>query len=164
MIRLSAFMIMGFLTMTIAQLIEAVYLGLVGTAELAAIAFTFPLVMSLNAAVRGIGIGASSVIARVDRRRRSRAAAPCSTTHCLILVAAFAAMCVAIGVPGARAFFVLLGAQGRVLELADALHRGLARRLHVLRDVDGRHQPAAFSRQCGDAGHRDDGRFAAAGI
>ena len=29
-------------------------------------------------------------------------------------------MCVAIGVPGARAFFVLLGAQGRVLELADA--------------------------------------------
>ncbi len=77
MIRLSAFMIMGFLTMTIAQLIEAIYLGVVGTAELAAIAFTFPLVMSLNAAVRGIGIGASSVIARVigagDREARRRA-------------------------------------------------------------------------------------------
>ena len=43
MIRLSAFMIMGFLTMTIAQLIEAIYLGIVGTEELAAIAFTSPL-------------------------------------------------------------------------------------------------------------------------
>lgn len=118
MVRLSAYMIMGFLTMTIAQLIEAIYLGAVGTAELAAIAFTFPLVMSLNAAVRGIGIGASSVIARVigagDRKRGA-----VLTTHCLILVAAFAALCVGIGVPGARAFFTLLGAQGRVLELAD---------------------------------------------
>jgi putative MATE family efflux protein len=117
MVRLSAFMIMGFLTMTIAQLIEAVYLGLVGTAELAAIAFTFPLVMSLNAAVRGIGIGASSVVARVigagDRKRGAEL-----TTHCLILVAAFAALCVGLGVPGARWFFQLLGAQGRVLELA----------------------------------------------
>ncbi len=93
MIKLSAFMIMGFLTMTIAQLIEAVYLGLVGTAELAAIAFTFPLVMSLNAAVRGIGIGASSVIARVVGAG-DRARGAVLTTHCLILVAAFAAICV----------------------------------------------------------------------
>ena len=118
MIRLSAYMIVGFLTMTIAQLIEAIYLGIVGTAELAAIAFTFPLVMSLNAAVRGIGIGASSVIARVIGAG-DRARGAVLTTHCLILVAAFAALCVGIGVPGARWFFQLLGAQGRVLELAD---------------------------------------------
>src|SRR5262249_30876490 len=113
-----AYMIMGFLTMTLAQLIEAAYLGIVGTAELAAIAFTFPLVMSLNAAVRGIGVGASSVIARVvgagDRERAAQLA-----SHCLLLVAAFAAVCVALGMPGAHAFFRLLGAGGRVLELAD---------------------------------------------
>ena len=115
-------MIMGFLTMTIAQLIEAVYLGLVGTAELAAIAFTFPLVMSLNAAVRGIGIGASSVIARaIGAGNRARGAV--LTTHCLILVAVFAALCVSVGVPSARAFFELLGAQGPVLEFADAYIR-----------------------------------------
>ena len=119
MIRLSAYMIMGFLTMTMAQLIEAIYLGIVGTEELAAIAFTFPLVMSLNAAVRGIGIGASSVIARVVGGG-DRASAALLTSHCLILVAAFATLCVAVGVPGARAFFELLGAQGRVLELADS--------------------------------------------
>ncbi len=119
MVRLSGYMIMGFLSMTIAQLIEAIYLGSVGTTELAAIAFTSPLVMSLMAAARGIGIGASSVIARAfGRGDRARAAQ--LTTHCLLFVAAFAALCVAIGVPGAHAFFVLLGAHGRVLELADA--------------------------------------------
>ena len=119
MVRLSGYMIMGFLSMTIAQLIEAIYLGIVGTTELAAIAFTSPLVMSLMAAARGIGIGASSVIARAYGRG-DRARAAVLTTHCLLLVAAFAALCVAIGVPGAHAFFVLLGAQDRVLELADA--------------------------------------------
>jgi len=118
LVRLSGFMVMGFLTMTVAQLIEAVYLGIVGTAELAAIAFTFPLVMSLNAAVRGLGVGGSSIIARVigsgDHERGARL-----TSHCLILVAAFAALCVVLGIPGAHAFFVLLGAHGRALELAD---------------------------------------------
>ena len=118
LVRLSGFMVMGFLTMTIAQLIEAVYLGIVGTAELAAIAFTFPLVMSLNAAVRGLGVGGSSVIARVigsgDHERGARL-----TSHCLMLVAAFATLCVVAGIPGSHAFFVLLGAHGRALELAD---------------------------------------------
>jgi len=118
LVRLSGFMVMGFLTMTVAQLIEAVYLGVVGTAELAAIAFTFPLVMSLNAAVRGLGVGGSSIIARVigsgDHERGARL-----TSHCLILVAAFALLCVALGIPGAHAFFVLLGAHDRALELAD---------------------------------------------
>ncbi|MFB3107287.1 MAG: hypothetical protein ACE1ZA_20520, partial [Pseudomonadales bacterium] len=59
-IRLSGFMIMGFLAMTLAQLVEAVYLGIIGTNELAAIAFSFPVVMALNAATRGLGIGAIS--------------------------------------------------------------------------------------------------------
>ena len=119
MVRLSGYMIMGFLTMTIAQLIEAIYLGIVGTTELAAIAFTSPLVMSLMAAARGIGMGASSVIARAFGGG-DRARAAVLTSHCLMMVAAFAFLCVVVGVPGAHAFFALLGANGRVLELADS--------------------------------------------
>ncbi len=37
-------MLMGFLAMTIVQLIETVYLGMVGRDDLAAIAFTFPVI------------------------------------------------------------------------------------------------------------------------
>ncbi|MYE80385.1 MAG: hypothetical protein F4X36_00775, partial [Gammaproteobacteria bacterium] len=48
-IRLSGFMILGFLAMTLAQFVEAVYLGIVGTEALAAVTFTFPAVMALGA-------------------------------------------------------------------------------------------------------------------
>jgi hypothetical protein len=81
--------------------------------------------MSLNAAVRGI-IGASSMIARVigagDRRRGAVLDAyP-------ILVAAFAAICITIGVPGARAFFMLLGHKVGFW-VGGRLHRRVAGRL-----------------------------------
>ncbi len=163
MMRLSAYMIMGFLTMTIAQLIEAIYLGLVGTAELAAIAFTFPLVMSLNAAVRGIGIGASSVIARVigagDRAARRRAHDPLSDSRrgvCGDMRGGRRTVRARV-LPTARRAGPRAGTRRR-------LHRGVARWFYVLRNVDGRHEPAALGRQRGDARHRDDGRFVAAGI
>jgi putative MATE family efflux protein len=118
-VRLSAYMAMGFIAMTTAQLVEAIYLGILGTAELAAVAFTFPIVMALNAAARGLGVGASSVIARVmgagDRERSARL-----TSHCLILVAIFSALCVALGRARAETVFGSLGATGEPLALAVA--------------------------------------------
>ena len=44
-------MIVGFLAMTLGSLIEIFYLGMVGKLELAAIAFSFPMVMALNGMV-----------------------------------------------------------------------------------------------------------------
>ena len=92
--RLTGFMMMGFLAMTLAQFIEAIYLGQVGTAELAAVAYTFPLTLGLNAMVRGVGIGASAVVART-LGSGDAAAAGRLISHCLLLVAGFAALFVA---------------------------------------------------------------------
>ena len=115
--RLSGFMIMGFLAMTIAQLIEAVYLGLVGSAELAAVAFTFPVVMAFNAMTRGIGIGTGAVLARSigegDRERAARL-----TSHGLLLTIGFTVACAALLIWQSRALFTLLGARDHILELA----------------------------------------------
>src|SRR5262249_10307667 len=95
-LRLAGFMAMGFLAMTATPLVEVIYLGIVGTDELAAIAYTFPIVLSLNAAARGIGIGASAVIARaIGGGDRARAAS--LVTHCLTLVAAFSLTCTVLG-------------------------------------------------------------------
>ncbi|MCZ6618333.1 MAG: MATE family efflux transporter [Gammaproteobacteria bacterium] len=115
--RLSGYMIMGFLAMTMAQLVEAVYLGFVGKNELAAIAFSFPVVMALNAATRGLGIGAGAVLARAigagDRERAALLA-----THCLILVVLFTFACVVVGRSFAQPLFSLIGATGHVHALA----------------------------------------------
>ena len=81
-------MIMGFLAMTTAQLIEAIYLGMVGRDELAAVAFTFPVVMAFNAVTRGIGVGTGAVLARTigegDIERAARL-----TSHGLLLTVGF---------------------------------------------------------------------------
>ena len=117
--RLSGFMVMGFLAMTVAQLIEAVYLGLLGRDELAAAAFTFPIVMAFNAMTRGIGIGTGAVLARSigegDRERAARL-----TSHGLLLTLVFTVTCAALLIWQSNALFSLLGAKGRILELAIA--------------------------------------------
>ena len=63
-LRLSGVMILSFLSITLAQLVEAVYLGLVGTQAIAAVTFTFPVMMAIFAATRGIGIGCGAILAR----------------------------------------------------------------------------------------------------
>ena len=108
---------MGFFAMTIAQLVEAVYLGMVGSDELAAAAFTFPVVMAFNATTRGIGIGTGAVLARAigggDREKAARLA-----SHGLFLTLLFTLACAALLIWQAPAVFALLGARDHVLELA----------------------------------------------
>lgn len=116
-LRLSGFMIMGFLAMTLAQLVEAFYLGMVGRDELAAVAFTFPVVMAFNAMTRGIGIGTGAVLARAigegDREQAARL-----TSHGLLLTAIFTISCALLLAWRGEGLFRLLGAEGHVLELA----------------------------------------------
>ena len=116
-LRLSGFMIMGFLAMTTAQLIEAFYLGMVGRDELAAVAFTFPLVMGFNALTRGIGVGTGAVLARAigegDREQAARL-----TSHGLLLTALFTIACALLLAWRGEGLLRLLGAHGHVLELA----------------------------------------------
>ena len=116
-LRLTSFMTMGFLAMTIAQFVEAVYLGKVGTDELAAVAFTFPLTLGLNAMVRGLGIGASAVVARNmgsgDRDRAGRL-----ISHCLLLVVGFSAVFLLAALLWSHHLFAAMGASGHVQLLA----------------------------------------------
>ena len=113
--RLSGYMILGFLAMTVAQLIEAVYLGVYGKEELAAVAFTFPVVMALSAMTRGLGIGAGAVLARAmgrgDREEAGRLA-----THGLVLVLVFTITASVFIFLWAQEIFTLLGARGVVLD------------------------------------------------
>lgn len=118
-IRLSGYMILGFLAMTLSQFIEAVYLGIVGTAAIAAVTFTFPVMMALGAATRGIGMGAGAVLARaIGAGDRERAAF--LTTHGLLLVLVFNTACSVALVAFAEPLFHLLGARGEILDLVVA--------------------------------------------
>ena len=117
--RLSGFMIMGFLAMTLAQFVEAAYLGILGTEAIAAVTFTFPVVMALSAATRGIGMGTGVVLARaVGGGQNERAAVLAS--HGLLLDLIFNVCCAALLISFAEPLFHLLGARGEILDLVIA--------------------------------------------
>lgn len=114
--RLGSFMAMGTLTMNIAQVAEAVYLGILGTEALAAMGFAFPLTITLFAFAGGIGSGSSSVIARAmgagDRHRASLL-----VTHAQILALILGILLGAVSVAYAPQIIAALGAKDLVLEL-----------------------------------------------
>ena len=116
LMRLSGYMILGFLAMTLASFVEIFYLGRVGTAAIAAVTFAFPVLMAIGAATRGIGIGIGAVLARaIGAGDRERAAF--LTTHGLLLVLVFNIACSVLLVAFAGPLFHLLGAREVVLDL-----------------------------------------------
>ena len=62
LIKLTIPMLFGIMGMVVFNLIDTIYVGRLGTAELAALSFTFPVVMVVTSIGLGIGVGASSLI------------------------------------------------------------------------------------------------------
>ena len=117
LIRLGSFMALGSLSMNVARLAEAVYLGLVGTEALAAMGFAFPITIFLFAFAGGIGTGASSVIAR-SYGAGDRGLAARLVTHAELLVLAVGLTIGALGFLFAAPALAMLGAEGEVLTMA----------------------------------------------
>ena len=117
LIRLGSFMTLGTLSMILARLAEAAYLGVVGTEALAALGFAFPITIFLFAFAGGLGTGASSVIARVygagDRRQ-----AALLVTHAELLVLFVGLVIGALGLVWSENALIALGAEGEVLRMA----------------------------------------------
>ena len=109
-------MFVGISSMIVASMIDIIYIGWLGSLELAAISFTFPLVMGLVTLSMGVGVGAASIIARLAGQGNHRQLRQLAT-HALLLagllVAALSALMYAFQEP----LFRLLGADESVLPL-----------------------------------------------
>lgn len=121
--RLTGYLLLGFIGNNASTLMDVVYLGILGTNALAAIAFAFPVTYACNAVARGFATGAASVMARAlgagDRERVAT-----SASHCFVLVVVFCLVCFVAGYLYAPDLFQAMGAQDEVLALA-------ARYMHV---------------------------------
>ena len=117
LLRLGSLITMGSLSMNFARLVEAVYLGLIGTEALAALGFAFPVTITLFAFAGGIGTGASSVLARsVGSGDGERAAL--LVTHAQLLVLVVGTVIGLLGFWYAETVITALGATGQVREMA----------------------------------------------
>jgi len=94
--RLTAPMTFGILGMIVFNLMDTFYVGRLGTVELAALSFTFPVVLVISSVAHGLGVGMTAAVSRAageqDREKQIRL-----ISHGMVL--SFLVVC----------FFVLLG-------------------------------------------------------
>ncbi|MEL6180838.1 MAG: MATE family efflux transporter, partial [Myxococcota bacterium] len=112
---LAAPMMVGMIALFAFNLIDTWFVSQLGTEELAAISFTFPVVMIIGSLVMGIGVGTMSVLSRsigasdTDRVRQL-------TADALLLGLGMVAVFSVVGVMTIDPVFTLLGAEGVILE------------------------------------------------
>ena len=116
LIRLTLPMVWGIFAIVAFNIADTYYVGQLGTNQLAAMSFTFPVVMTLGSLALGLGVGASSIIARAigqgDRSRVRR-----FTTNSLTLGVAAVALLSSIGLLTIDPLFKALGAGAEILPL-----------------------------------------------
>ncbi len=114
LIRLTLPMVWGIFALVAFNLADTYYVGQLGTDRLAAMSFTFPVVMTLGSLALGLGVGASSIIARAigqgDRSRVQR-----FTTNSLTLGVVAVAVLASLGLFTIDPLFTALGAGSDVL-------------------------------------------------
>lgn len=116
LIRMTSPMILGLLAMMSINMVDTWFVALLGTEQLAAMSFTFPVIMVLISVGIGVMAGTSSVISRVigsgDEKRVRRLC-----TDSIILTSLFAIVFAAIGLLTIDPLFRLLGADDLLLPL-----------------------------------------------
>jgi len=108
-------MIFGMLSMVLYNLADTYFVGQLGKDQLAAMSFTFPVVLTINSLSLGIGMGAAAAISMAigsrDPERVRRLA-----TDSLVLGLLIISCGVATGLLTLEPLFSLLGAHGQILE------------------------------------------------
>jgi putative MATE family efflux protein len=115
-IKLTLPMILAMIGMVAFNLVDTFFVGHLGTDELAALSFTFPVILVINSIALGLGVGASAVISRAigegDHYRVKRL-----TTDGLILSVVVVMAFVVLGLSTIQPVFRMLGATERTLPL-----------------------------------------------
>lgn len=114
LIKLTIPMIFGMLGMIIFNLVDTYFVGQLGTNQLAALTFTFPVILVISSLAQGLGMGVSSVIARAigegNHHKVQRLA-----TDSLILSVLLVIIFVAIGLSTIEPVFELLGVDAQTM-------------------------------------------------
>ncbi len=109
-------MAIGFVALNSYSIADTYFVGQLGTLPLAAMGFTFPVAFTMVSIGLGVGIGTSSVVARL-LGTGDRSAVQRITTHALLLGALFGLLLLIVGLSTIEPVFRALGADERTLPL-----------------------------------------------
>ncbi|RED15514.1 MATE family efflux transporter [Parasphingopyxis lamellibrachiae] len=115
LVRLASPLSIGIIAMFSATLVDAYFLGQLGTQPLAAISYAFPVAFAIMSLAIGLAAGTGSLLSRaIGKGDRSRIVS--LTTHSLVLAAITGVVVACIGTMTIRPLFLLIGAEGGVLD------------------------------------------------
>jgi putative MATE family efflux protein len=114
--KLTIPMLFGMVGLIIFNLVDTFFVGKLGTDQLAALSFTFPVVLIINSLALGVGVGASAVISRAvgegDHHKVQRLCTDALSLAFLIVV-----IFITIGLTTIEPTFRMLGANPKILAL-----------------------------------------------
>lgn len=114
--RLGLPMILGVLAVLSISLADTYFVGQLGTDELAALSFTFPVVLTVSSLSIGLSAGASSVVSRAIGSHNADDSRRLASDAMLLSLVVVVGACV-LGFLTIRPLFGVLGAEGRVLDI-----------------------------------------------
>lgn len=114
LVRLAIPMVFGMLGMVIFNLTDTYFVGQLGSDQLAALSFTFPVVLVLNAFAQGVGLSSSALVSRAAGEQ-NRAKVRRLATDSLLLGVFILAIILSLGLFTINPLFRLLGADGVIL-------------------------------------------------
>ena len=116
LVRMAGPMLMGLVAIMAFNLADTFFLGRYSADALAAISFTFPVVMTIGSLALGLGVGVTAVVSNAigegDSHRVQRL-----TTDSLVFAVLIVVLFAAVGQLTVRPLFAALGAEGHVLDL-----------------------------------------------
>ncbi|MGY3619226.1 MATE family efflux transporter [Bradyrhizobium sp. USDA 10063] len=116
-LRLAIPSIVGVSINALQQVVNAIFVGALGTQAIAAVSMTFPIVVLLTAIGQGIGIGTASLISRHFGAGDYQEASQCAITA-LALAAPIGIMLTFVLLLNLQAIFVTLGATPTIMPVA----------------------------------------------
>jgi len=122
LIQLTLPMMLGIVSMVAFNLIDTYFVGQLGERELAALSFTFPVIMVIFSIIQGLGIGATALISKsIGRKDRGKAAR--ETTDSIALALLLTGFFVILGLLTLEPTFRLLGADKDTAPLVEEYMR-----------------------------------------
>lgn len=117
LIGLTLPMMLGIISMVAFNLIDTYFVGKLGEKELAALSFTFLIIMVVFSVIQGLGIGATALIAKsIGKKDLKRAAR--ETTDSIALTLLLTGTFIVIGLLTIDSFLSLLGADGETAAMS----------------------------------------------
>ncbi len=108
--------IFGSLGTMVFNLVDTFFIGQLGTKQLAAISFTFPVIMIVMSIAIGLGTGATSLISNAIGAKKQDEVKNL-TTQSLLLAFLFAIVLAVVGLLTMNPLFKLIGAKGELLDM-----------------------------------------------